>query len=371
MLGEKVKIALVVTAYFVISISMVLMNKTLLSKDHSIPAPFFVTWYQCVLTSIICWVLGLMGKNTDSSSCLHQFPEQHYDIRVAMSILPLSLVFVSMISFNNLCLKYVPVSFYLVARSLTIVFNVVLSYLFLHIRTSFKVILCCLVVIFGFFIGAEGEINFSLIGTIFGVMSSLFVSLNSIYTKKMIPIVDNNSWKLCFYNNTNSIILFIPLIIIFERNTLWEYASRFSSSFFWLVMNLAGIFGFLIGIVTIAQIRLTSPLTHNISGTAKACVQTLVAVLFLGDKMSMRSAFGTFCVLFGSFMYSLVRSHEMDREKAQKEKDSILNKNQPVVSEGSSEDKPLLPVKSVNWSVSSYSSYFNYYALNKHKPPTR
>ena len=136
-----------------------------------------------------------------------------------MSILPLSLVFVSMISFNNLCLKsmlvvpltcrYVPVSFYLVARSLTIVFNVVLScvngivitcsYLFLHIRTSFKVILCCLVVIFGFFIGAEGEINFSLIGTIFGVMSSLFVSLNSIYTKKMIPIVDNNSWKLCFY----------------------------------------------------------------------------------------------------------------------------------------------------------------------------
>ena len=72
-------------------------------------------------------------------------------------------------------------------------------------------------------------------------------------------------------------------------------------------MNLAGIFGFLIGIVTIAQIRLTSPLTHNISGTAKACVQTLVAVLFLGDKMSRRSAFGTFCVLFGSFMYSLVR----------------------------------------------------------------
>ena len=44
----------------------------------------------------------------------------------------------------------------------------------------------------------------------------------------------------------------------------------------------------------------------------------------------------------------------MDREKAQKEKDSILNKNQPVVSEGSSEDKPLLPVKSVNWSVCCY-----------------
>ena len=87
-----------------------------------------------------------------------------------------------------------------------------------------------------------------------------------------------------------------------------QYASRFKSIFFWSVMDLAGIFGFLIGIVTIAQIRLTSPLTHNISGTAKACVQTLLAVLFLGDKMTLRSCIGTFCVLFGTFMYSLVSS---------------------------------------------------------------
>ena len=45
MIGEKLKIALVVTAYFVVSISMVLMNKFLLSKKNSISAPFFITWY--------------------------------------------------------------------------------------------------------------------------------------------------------------------------------------------------------------------------------------------------------------------------------------------------------------------------------------
>lgn len=45
MYGEKVKIALVVASYFVVSISMVLMNKFLLAKEESIPAPFFVTWY--------------------------------------------------------------------------------------------------------------------------------------------------------------------------------------------------------------------------------------------------------------------------------------------------------------------------------------
>ena len=44
MVGEKIKIALVVASYFIVSISMVLMNKFLLSKDNSVPAPFFVTW---------------------------------------------------------------------------------------------------------------------------------------------------------------------------------------------------------------------------------------------------------------------------------------------------------------------------------------
>lgn len=114
-----------------------------------------------------------------------------------------------MITFNNLCLQHVTVSFYLVARSLTIVFNVILSlviaygmsrrYIILGLTTSLPVLLCCGIVIFGFFIGSEGEIAFSFLGTVFGVFASLFVSLNSIFTKKMITAVDNNSWKLCFY----------------------------------------------------------------------------------------------------------------------------------------------------------------------------
>ena len=74
-------------------------------------------------------------------SFLSQFPEQSYHLSTAVKILPLSLIFVGMISFNNLCLQYlsplpslfsrnVQVSFYLVARSLTILFNVIFTYFF-------------------------------------------------------------------------------------------------------------------------------------------------------------------------------------------------------------------------------------------------
>ena len=110
----------------------------------------------------------------------------------------------------------------------------------------------------------------------------------------------------------NSVLLFIPMIIFFERDIIIEHWNSLYSHVFWGVMTSAGVFGFLIGIVTIAQISLTSPLTHNIAGTAKACLQTIIAVVFLGERLSFRSILGTGCVLFGTFMYSVVRSREMD-----------------------------------------------------------
>lgn len=38
-------------------------------------------------------------------------------------------------------------------------------------------------------------------------------------------------------------------------------------------MTISGIMGYGIGLVTVLQIKATTPLTHNISGTAKAAVQ--------------------------------------------------------------------------------------------------
>ena len=138
-------------------------------------------------------------------------------------------------------------------------------------------------------------------------------------------------------NNMNSSFLFIPLILLFEKDIFQNPRLYFSSSFWWMMTG-AGVLGFLIGIVTIAQINLTSPLTHNISGTAKACLQTLIGVLFLKEKVSFRSLVGIVCVLFGTFMYSVVRSKEMDRKKV---RDSPKLGPAPAVIE-IDEEKPLL-----------------------------
>ncbi len=108
-------VASVVASYWVVSISMVYLNKILLSvSDSSIPAPLFVTWFQCVITCIICIVLGNMGEKTRANgggSFLDEFPKVKYNVTIGMQVLPLSLIFVGMVTFNNICLQYVEVSF--------------------------------------------------------------------------------------------------------------------------------------------------------------------------------------------------------------------------------------------------------------------
>jgi GDP-fucose transporter C1 len=174
-------------------------------------------------------------------------------------------------------------------------------------RTSYKALACCGFIVGGFFLGMDqekslGEIKFelnhsmcrirvkyyfcsiflgtlSMFGAFCGIASSVFVALNAIYTTRCLPFVDRNVWRLCLYNNFNACILFLPLMLIFgEVPIVFKYPKLFNIEFL-TAMTLAGLLGFSMGYVSGYQIQMTSPLTHNVSGTAKSYVQTLIAVV--------------------------------------------------------------------------------------------
>jgi GDP-fucose transporter C1 len=324
LMQQYIEVVVVVTAYWIISISMVFVNKYILSDSSvNLNAPLFVTFYQCIISMLICLLMSLLSKVNPK---LFTFPAINLRLNTMRSVLPLSVMFVAMITFNNLCLKYVGVAFYFVGRSLTTVFNVLLTYLILGQKTSIQAITCCLIIIFGFFLGVDQENvsgSLSLIGVLFGVLASLFVSLNSIYTKNVLSAVNNSIWLLTFYNNVNGILLFIPLIIMTgEIHEIVNY-SRLGDITFWNLMTMSGIFGFLIAYVTGLQIKVTSPLTHNISGTAKACAQTVLATFWYNEHKSIMWWFSNVLVLFGSAAYTRIR--QIDMKKSHDEKVAVID----------------------------------------------
>jgi GDP-fucose transporter C1 len=320
---QSIKIATVVTAYWVVSISMVFLNKYLLSsEDVKLEAPIFITWYQCVVAVAVCYMLGWLSQNFPSHFG-GLFPPFHLNMQIAQQILPLSCAFVGMIAFNNLCLKYVGVSFYNVGRSLTTVFNVVLSYMFLGQSTSLKALLACGVIVFGFFLGIDQEDSsgsLSKMGVFFGISVSICVALNSIFVKKVLPLVDFNEWRLTLYNNFNAMLLFVPVMVVLgEGGAIAEFPKLFNLQF-WFVMTMGGIFGVAISLVTTLQIKFTSPLTHNVSGTAKACAQTVLAVSVYSESKTGLWWLSNFMVLGGSLIYTQVKRMEMQAAEEAKQR---------------------------------------------------
>jgi GDP-fucose transporter C1 len=120
----------------------------------------------------------------------------------SFQILPLSLVFVGMIAFNNLCLKYVTVSFYMVGRSLSMhgfaswkpvrilikspcfihkatVFNVLLTHVFFGEITSTKALGCCCIIISGFLLGIDQENGLGNPSFTCSTLNEAFISLLS------------------------------------------------------------------------------------------------------------------------------------------------------------------------------------------------
>lgn len=100
-------------------------------------------------------------------------------------------------------------------------------------------------------------------------MASVCVALNAIFVKKVLPALDGDMWRLTGYNNMNAVLLFLPIMWAMGEVPVIVGSGDVYDSSYWGMMTLAGLFGIAIGLVTMLQIRVTSPLTHNISGTSK------------------------------------------------------------------------------------------------------
>ena len=55
-------IGCVVGTYWCVSITLVFVNKSLLSGWEDLDAPLFVTWYQCFVTVVVCYAIRTAAR---------------------------------------------------------------------------------------------------------------------------------------------------------------------------------------------------------------------------------------------------------------------------------------------------------------------
>lgn len=174
--------------YVALSILTIFWTKHLIGGK--VPTPLFLSWVQqatgLILHSVVAAAVALTcRKNSTVGRALTMaVPMVRIRPKVMLRVLPLSVCFVGMIGFSNLCLQRVQVSVYQVARSLTLVFSLLLSVFWLKQKVGKGEAFSCLLVALGFaLMTAVGSDPASLSGYIMGALASLFQATYTVQMK--------------------------------------------------------------------------------------------------------------------------------------------------------------------------------------------
>ena len=110
------------------------------------------------------------------------------------------------------------------------------SYLLFGEKSSLRTVISCISIVIGYIAGVDGEINFSLRGTLFGVGASAVGTFYTIYLKRYLSNIIDNRYLLTFYTNFNSCLI-LPFICVLngEVPIVWKHRNELTFSFFFWI----------------------------------------------------------------------------------------------------------------------------------------
>ncbi|KAL7067247.1 hypothetical protein ACR3K2_23480 [Cryptosporidium serpentis] len=230
-----------------------------------------------------------------------------------LKILPMSICFVGLVAFANICLKYVQVSTYQVARSGSLIFTVIISYIMLGQRQTWQSICACIVVCIGFLIGSLDRTTLNLLGISTGLASSFCQVFYNVFMKKCMNCVNGDALKLVKYNQCISCILLIPCIFAAQELKPISESAVFdfnSVEFFrtWFFLIVCGFMSMSLNYFSFLVVGYTSPVTFNVIGMFKSCAQTAGGFIFFNDSASPHAITGIILTFVGSVWYGFSKA---------------------------------------------------------------
>jgi len=280
---SKTSIIGAVLFYFAASIGIVYYNYILFTSTFK--KPVFVSWVQQIVSLFLMVVLGELGSLPFfAEKKMNFFPKYSFQWDIAKATFVPAFLFVAMVAASNVCLKFVQISTYQVARSTTLLFNIILSYFLLGQTTSPKAFGWCLLVMFGFMLGFVDSATFGAFGLLTGLLASIMQSIYTVLAKKVMPLCNGNGNVLLSYVITWSIFLYIPAVFLCgEGDTFMEVPTDFRDPDFfkvWGCLFVSGLFAILVNISGFLVLKLTDPVLFNIFSMCKACLQTAGGFIF-------------------------------------------------------------------------------------------
>ncbi|KAJ1611887.1 putative fucose translocator [Cryptosporidium canis] len=324
-----------IAVYVVCSIGCVYTNKWILSNVGACHGfiPLVQQFIGAIFVRTMVYIAGMCGISSESQKSTPEKVVQDDQQNKSLFqrfydryryIWPASFCFSSTIVLGNACLAFAKLSTYSVAKSTTLIWNVLFQFILLRIKLPVSTVLSCFLILAGVVVGSLDTSTLAPMAVIAGCLSSIFQALYNTCIARALPKINNDTSEVLVRNQEfSSALLVIYILVSKELVNLFMYSPCFnlaSPKFFscWAVFFLTTAFAAGLNKFTFMVIGLTEPSTFSVVGFTKAGLQTAGGWIIYKDPASVKSVVSVVLTLSGSLIYGITRGSRKAETKKEK-----------------------------------------------------
>ncbi|KYO03552.1 putative GDP-fructose:GMP antiporter [Plasmodium gaboni] len=287
-----------ISLYLISSITSVFINKYVLMENiiDSVLL-IFVQHISCLMFMFFFKDIFFLKKKRNEKNIKEYIISLYKGIK---ELWPLIITFNFTLVFGNICLKYTNISFYQLARSMTLPFNFFFSYFFFkQIKFNLLMIISCIIVSIGFFIFSLDAVNTNYNSVLYGTIVSIIQAIHLNLIKEKLIIYKDKMLMLYYNLIYSSIILFIYLFITRDILVLVNLDKRLT--FYLFLSCISSIF---VTFSSFLCIHYTDNVVFNMFGNVKSTVQTFMSKYYNSENFNTHTMIGIILTTLGSCIYT-------------------------------------------------------------------
>ena len=189
--------------------------------------------------------------------------------------------------------------------------------------------------VFGVVVNSAYDLSFNMLGLIYGLSAVLFTAFYTVWVGRKQLELELNSMQLLMYQAPLSTVLLMASVfcanaaglmrktidipqnatlsagnaldILLEQKQEQTSITSFLEPEKFVILCATGMAAYSVNLTTFWIIGKTSVVTYAVFAKVKLCATVLSGVVFFGDKMNSRQAFGVLITLSGVFWYTYVK----------------------------------------------------------------
>mmetsp|Transcript_19016 Transcript_19016/g.24810 ORF Transcript_19016/g.24810 Transcript_19016/m.24810 type:complete len:408 (-) Transcript_19016:134-1357(-) len=311
--------------WYAVSVSLTLFNKW-----------FYTFWeggFDLPLSATACHMVvkAVLAQSLIASRC-SPLKEEHIDLswkETIVIVAPIGFATAGDIVLSNFSFLYITVTLYTILKSASLLWILFWGVLFLLEKCSMKLSLVCIAVSVGLGLASYSETHVSKVGIILVLLAGCLGGLRWALSQRLIYLHDRfrkSSLHLVAKIAPWSALSSVLVALLCDSHRIYHITqdgwqnkdtdddTKISGTYMLtgalVFIVVGGIASFLLLLVEVKLLQLTSSLTLGVLGTIKEILQILLAVLVFNDKFTLWNGLGLLLCIIGTLGYQQLKSIE-------------------------------------------------------------